>query len=149
VPPFSIERIGTSSNLGQSPVIERLLVDFANSIRKQIRSLESPDIPDWAKEHRTPKAAEIARHIKKYEAELDSLRKELTQYAEMLYLLCSKGELLEQQVRKVFSAPSEGIRAEPTSKGSSLDLFVTDKSDRSLAIEITGTKGKLTKSDSH
>lgn len=149
VPPFNIEPIGTCSNFDQSPIIERLLVEFSNGIREQIRSLESPYFPDWAKDHRAPKAVEVAQEIEKRAAELDSLRRALIQYDEMLYLLCAKGELLQQQVEKVFSAPSEGIRAEPTPTGSSLDLFVTDKSGRSLAIEITGTKGKLTKSDSH
>jgi len=149
VTPFRVKPIGTASNLSQSPRIERLLVEFADSIREQIRSLESPDIPDWAKEHRAPKAVEIASQIEKYTAELDAIRKALVQYDEMLYLLCAKGELLEQQVQKAFSSLSEGIRAEPTRRGSSLDLFITDKSGRGLAIEITGTKGKLTKSDSH
>ncbi len=149
VPPFSIEKVGSSLNLGRSPIIERLLVEFANSIREQIWSLESPDIPDWTKDYRAPKAVEIVRQIEKYTAELDSLRSTLVQFDEMLYLLCAKGELLQQQVQKVLSALSEGIRAEPTPVGSSLDLFVRDKSGRSLAIEVTGTKGKLTKSDSH
>lgn len=149
VPPFNITGIGTATNLYKSPIIERLLVEFADSIREQIQSLESPDIPDWAKDYRAPEALEIARQIKKYTEKLDSLRSALVQYDEMLYLLCAKGELLQRQVQKAFSAPKEGIRAEPTPVGSSLDLFVKDKSGRSLAIEITGTKGKLTKSDSH
>jgi hypothetical protein len=149
LPPFNIEPIGTALNAGQSPVIGKLLVDLSNSIREQIRGLESPGIPDWAEEYRAPNAVEIARQIEKYETELDSLRGVLAQYDEMLYLLSAKGDLLQQQVCRVFSVPSEEIRAEPTAKGSSLDLFVTDKSGRSLAIEITGTKGKLTKSDKH
>jgi hypothetical protein len=148
-PPFSIAGIGSSSNLYQSPITERILIEFADSIREQIRSLESPDIPDWAKKHRGPKAAEIAQEIERYSAKLDSLRKLLVQYDEMLYLVCAKGELLQRQVQKVFSAPKEEIKAEPTPVGSSLDLFIRDKSGRSLAVEVTGTKGKLTKSDSH
>jgi hypothetical protein len=149
VPPFNIAGIGTSLNLGQSPRIERLLVEFADSIREQIRSLESPDIPDWAKDYRAPEALKIAQQIEEHTAELDSLKRTLVQYDEMLYLLCAKGELLQRQVQKVFSAPKEGIRVEPTPVGSSLDLFIKDKTDCSLAVEVTGTKGKLTKSDSH
>ncbi len=149
VPPFSIERVGSSSYLYQSPIIERILVEFADSVREQIRSLESPDIPDWAKDYRAPEALKIVHQIEEYTAELDSLKKALIGYDEMLYLLCAKGELLQRQVQKVFSAPKEGIRTEPTAVGSSPDLFVKDKSGRSLAVEVTGTKGKLTKSDSH
>jgi len=149
VPPFSIAEKGSGSNLYKSPRIERLLVEFADNVREQIRGLESPDIPEWEKEHRAPKAVEIYCQIEKHTAELDSLRKALIQFDEMLYLICAKGDLLHKQVQKVFSAPIEGIQAESTPVGSSLDLFVRDKSGRSLAIEITGTKGKLTKSDSH
>jgi hypothetical protein len=149
VPPFDIEPVYTSINAAQSPVTAKLLVDFANSIREKIQGLECPDIPDWAKEHRAPNSVEIASRIEKHEAELDSLRGALARYDEMLYLLSAKGELLEQQVCRVFSVPGEEIRAEPTPKGSLLDLFVTDKSGRSLAIEITGTRGKLTLSDKH
>ena len=67
----------------------------------------------------------------------------------MLYLLCAKGDLLQRQVQKLFTDPEHGIFSEPTRLGDSLDLFVKDNLGRILAIEITGTKGKLTKSDQH
>lgn len=149
VPPFQIPGVGTASNLAWSPKIERLLVEFADSIVEQIRSFEIIDIPEWAKKHRSTKAIEISRKIEGITSELDSLNKELSQYDDMLYLLCAKGDLLQRQVQKLFTDPEHGISSEPTRPGDSLDLFVKDNSGRILAIEITGTKGKLTKSDQH
>lgn len=149
VPPFQIAGQGTASNLASSPQIERLLVEFADSIGEQIRSFEIIDIPEWAKFHRSTKAIEISRKIETTTSELNLLNKELAKYDAMLYLLCTKGDLLQQQVQKLFADPEHGISAEPTQPGDSLDLFVRDNSGRILAIEITGTKGKLTKSDHH
>lgn len=149
VPPFQISGFGSSSNFARSPKIERLLVEFADSIAEQIRSFEVIDIPEWAKTHRSTKAVEISRKIENITSELNSLNKELAKYDDMLYLLCTKGDLLQRQVQKLFTDPEHGISAEPTRPGDSLDLFVKDNSGRILAIEITGTKGKLTKSDHH
>lgn len=147
-PPFDIGET-YKTGLEQSPKIERLLVEFAESIREQIQRLEKIDVPDWAKIHRAPRAAQIVRQIEQYNTKMESLNTELIPYDDMLYLLCGKGEELDQQVQKLFDAPEHGLQVEPTPKGSSLDLFVTDKLGRSLAIEVTGTKGKLTKGDQH
>ncbi len=149
VPPFSIGSIGTATNLYESPIIERVLAEFAKSIREQIQRLESPIIPDWAEKHRAPEAIRIAREIEQCKEKLESLKSGLFKYDEMLYLLCGKGELLQRQVEKLFSTPNQELQVEPTPSGSSLDLFVTDKSGRRLAIEVTGTKGKLKKGDEH
>jgi len=148
-PPFQIPAVGTASNLARSPKIERLLVEFADSIGEQIRSFEIIDIPEWAKTHRSTKAVEISLKIENITLELNSINKELAKYDDMLYLLCTKGDLLQRQVQKLFTDPEHGISTEPTRPGDSLDLFVRDNSGRILAIEITGTKGKLTKSDHH
>jgi len=149
VPPFDIEPIGTARNLYQSTEIPRILVDFANSVKEQLRRFEILDIPDWAIKHRSQKASELSNQIDELSMRLDSLNGELAEYDEMLYLLCTKGDLLNRQVQKLFTDHIQGIIAEPTSPGHSLDLFVRDNSGRILAVEITGTRGKLTKNDHH
>jgi hypothetical protein len=149
LPPFYIPKGGSASDLSNSLKIERILVEFANSIKEQTRGFEITDIPDWAKKHRSSKATSIATQIEKLNSESEALRTELTKYDDMLLLLCAKGDLLQRQVQRLFDNPSQGISAEPTQAGHSLDLFVKDKSGRTLAIEITGTKGKLTKNDHH
>lgn len=149
VPPFYISRRGSNSNLARSPKIERILIDFAYCIKEKVQRFDSPDVPDWAIEHRPPRVAEIASKIDDYQVKMDDMREKLVTYDKMLYLLFGKGELLEQQVYEFFCGGGEGVLVERTGKGSSLDLFVKDQSGRSLAVEVTGTKGKLTKSDSH
>lgn len=149
VPPLDIDSRKTESNIKHTPMLEQLLVEFAESIREQFQHMDSSEIPEWARKFRAPKALEIANKIEKYEEKVKALKGELVQYDEMLYLLCGQGNKLQEQVERLFSAPNEGIQATPTSKGHSLDLFVTDKSRQSLAIEITGTREKLKKSDQH
>ncbi len=149
VPPFDIARMGTSQNLAQTPERVNLLVDFMASLKEHIHSFEIQDVPEWTKTYRSPKAKKLYDKIQVLSSELDAVKQELKDDDEMLYLLCAKSELLQKQVTKLFTRPNEGIIAEPTSKGSSFDLFVKDKSGRILAIEVTGTKGKLNKSDPH
>jgi len=149
VPPFDIEPIGTARNLFQSSEIERILVNFANSIKEQLQRFQILDIPEWAMQHRSRKACELSHQTEELASKLDLLNREIAEYDEMLYLLCAKGDLLNRQIQKLFTDPTQGIIAEPTPLGHSLDTFIKDSSGRILAVEITGTKGKLTKNDHH
>lgn len=148
-PPFNIDSIGTSSFEKDSLETAELLRSFAKSIKEQLGHAEKPITPNWALNHRAPKAVKISSEISELNSKLDNLHTALKPYDEMLLLLFSQSDLLTRQVEKLFNNPDQGLTVKPTPPGDSLDLFVADKEGRTLAIEVTGTKGKLKKGDAH
>ena len=149
LPPFELE---ASEGLGLEEEVSSLchtLQDLAQDMKDIFTPRRAADHEEWVYEHRAPHAKEIVTEIGKLKERHDGLMNELHPYDEMLALLDGTDAALVDGVAKLFDKESEGMKVEQTEKGAPIDLFIHDKTDRSLAVEVTGIRGYLKKGDSH
>ena len=103
-------------------------------------------------QHLAPEAKRISDEITEKSEHIQELEGQLVPYDRMLSLIDGASDILEDAVAQVFEETGDGLRVElahGTEKGATLDMFVYGPTGCSLAIEVTGVKGKLDKSDPH
>lgn len=149
LPPFELE---ASEGLGLAEEVSSLchtLQDLAQEMKHMFMPSRAADHEEWVYEYRAPRAKEIVTEIEKLKEREEGLMSELQPYDEMLALLDGTDAALVDGVAKLFDKESEGVRVERTEKGAPIDLFIRDKTGRSLAVEVTGIRGYLKKDDPH
>jgi hypothetical protein len=149
LPPFELE---ASEGIGLEEETSSLchtLQDLAQEIKDIFAPQRAADHEEWVFEHRASRAKEIVIEIEKLKERQDGLMNELQPYDEMLALLDGTDAALVNSVARLFDKESEGVRVERTEKGAPIDLFIHDRTGRSLAVEVTGIRGYLKKDDPH
>ncbi len=108
-----------------------------------------PTHEDWVYENRPNMAKTISMEIEKLTKERGKLEQDLSDFDKMLSLIDGTGKPLEDVVIALFTCDDRILKVQRTGKGAPIDLFVTDDTGRSLAIEITGISGVLKIGDPH
>ena len=122
---------------------------LAIDIRQEFGKAKGTQHEEWVWGHRSAKCKDILSQIEQIREVEANLSLELEPYEQMLWLLDGIGTVLADVVAAFFDRPNEGIKVERTEKSAALDLFVHDGKGRTLAIEVTGIRGKLSKDDPH
>lgn len=105
------------------------------------------DAPDWIDGYKTMQEIELEKEYAVFKSETCEkdieFKRRLRRYRDIDVLLWGTGKPLEKAVKKCFEEFELGINE--TEPGFTIDLVGKDKKDRKLAVEVTGTNGKIKK----
>jgi hypothetical protein len=149
LPPFDPLKLGNPLSDSNIMNLCQTLRDLAIDIRQDFGKGKAAQHEEWVWSHRSAKSMDILSQIEQIKEKESKLLLELDPLEQMLWFLDGVGDLLVDAVAAFFNRPNEGIKVERTQKGAALDLFVYDGKGRTLAIEVTGIRGKLSKDDPH
>jgi hypothetical protein len=103
--------------------------------------------PDWIDDYKTMQEIELEKEYEFFKLETREkaieFKRELRRYSDIDILLWGTGKPLEKAVKKCFE--EFGLEINKTEPGFTIDLVGKDKKDRKLAVEVTGTNGKIKK----
>ncbi len=149
LPPFDPRKLGNALSDSNIMNLCQTLRDLAVDIRRDFSKGKAAKHEEWVWDHRSAKSKDILSQIEQIKERESKLLLELEPHEQMLWFLDGISALLVDAVTAFFDRPNEGIKVERTEKGAALDLFVYDGKGRTLAIEVTGIRGKLSKDDPH
>ena len=105
------------------------------------------DAPDWIDEYKTMQEIDLEKEYEVFKSETREkdieFKRRLRRYSDIDVLLWGTGKPLEKAVKKCFE--EFGLKINETEPGFTIDLVGKDKKDRKLAVEVTGTNGKIKK----
>lgn len=124
-------------DINNTSKVSTSLIRLANKLfeSKLEKTGNSDDrMPAWVRQY-------MPAFQKSIPAKIRSLEKQKSELDEYCFLMYGNGKVLEEIIKKVLE--EFGLKVEKTHSSESYDLYVTDKQNRELFIEVTGSQNKF------